>query len=209
MPAQPVKGLHKRFRVLIGSMRVKNLTEAVEKVLVQCRAELQRSKKSDVPADPPATEAPSHVLVTGFRAAIFGPPNGAVSALSCLVVALHQQGMKTKEIAKRLGLGVRTIQRWLSEGSYVETNYHHRHRSAFDTYEAYVKQRWDEGCHNIQQLWRELKAQGYPHSDCALRKHLEPLCDKEPADFPEASCLDHKSRKKGDVALHSSDHRFR
>jgi len=112
------------------------------------------------------------------------------------VVALHKQGMKTKEIAKRVGLGVRTIQRWLSEGAYVETNYHHRHRSRFDAYEAYVKQRWDEGCHNIQQLWREIKAQGYPHSDRALRAHLEPLRGKEKADFPEASCLDHFWAKK-------------
>jgi len=112
------------------------------------------------------------------------------------VVVLRKQGMKTKEIAKRVGLGVRTIQRWLSEGAYVETNYHHRHRSRFDAYEAYVMRRWDEGCHNIEQLWREIKAQGYPHSDQALRKHLEPLRGKEQADFPEASCLDHFSAKK-------------
>jgi len=81
-------------------------------------------------------------------------------------------------------------------GAYVETNYHHPHRSRFDAYEAYVMRRWEEGCHNIQQLWREIKAQGYPHSDQALRKHLEPLCGKEPVDFPAASCLDRFSAKK-------------
>jgi transposase len=54
-------------------------------------------------------------------------------------VALHQQGMKIKEIAKRVGLGARTIQRWLTQGEYVETDYHHAHRSRFDAYEAYVK----------------------------------------------------------------------
>ena len=79
---------------------------------------------------------------------------------------------------------------------YVETNYHHRHLSRFDAYEVYVKQRWDQGCHNIQQLWREIKAQGYPHSDQALRKRIEALYGKERADFPEASCLDHFSSKK-------------
>jgi hypothetical protein len=120
------------------------------------------------------------------------------SAMSAIqqVVALRQQGMKTKEIANRVGLGRRTVQRWLTQGEYEETNYHHRHRSRFDAYEAYVMRRWDEGCHNIQQLWREIKAQGYPHSDQALRKHLEPLRGKEQADFPEASCLDHFSAKK-------------
>src|SRR5260370_18422174 len=86
-------------------------------------------------------------------------------------MALHEQGMKTKEIAKRVGLGVRTVQRWLTDGAYVETNYHHRHRSSFDVYEADVRRRWDEGDHNIQHIWREIKAQGYPHSDRALRRH--------------------------------------
>ncbi len=112
------------------------------------------------------------------------------------VRALHEQGMKTKEIAKRVGLGVRTIRRWLTQGAYVETNYHHRHRSRFDAYEAYVMRRWDEGCHNIQQLWREITALGYPHSDRALRRHLEALREKKPGDLPEASCFDHFSAKK-------------
>jgi hypothetical protein len=49
---------------------------------------------------------------------------------------------------------------------------------------------------NIQQIWREMKAQGYPHSDRALRAHLEPLCGRVKADFPEASSLDHFSAKE-------------
>jgi len=174
---------------------VKNLAEAVEKALVHCRAELQRGTKRAEPADPPAAEEPAFSLLTSD-----GQPYSAHQAERYeryqQVVALRKQGMKTKEIAKRVGLGVRTIQRWLSEGAYVETNYHHRHRSRFDAYEAYVKQRWEEGCHNIQQIWREIKAQGYPHSDRALRAHLEPLRGKEKAEFPQASCLDHFSAKK-------------
>jgi len=112
------------------------------------------------------------------------------------VVSLREQGMKSKEIASRVGLGRRTVQGWLSAGASVETNDHHPHRSRFDASEAYVMRRWEEGCHTIQQLWREIKAQGYPHADQALRKHLEPLCGKEPVDFPAASCLDRFSAKK-------------
>ena len=112
------------------------------------------------------------------------------------VVALREQGATTKEIAKRVGLGVRTVQRWLEDGAYAETNYHHRHRSSFDRYEAYVRKRWDEGCHNIQQIWREIKAQGYPHSDRALRRHLEAVRGKKPAELEEAGVLDHFSAKK-------------
>lgn len=112
------------------------------------------------------------------------------------VVAWREQGMTIKAIASRVGLRRRTVRGWLSAGVYVETNDHHPHHSRFDAYEAEVLPRWDEGCHNVQQLWREIKAQGYPHSDQALRKHLEPLCGKEPVDFPAASSLDRFSAKK-------------
>lgn len=63
-------------------------------------------------------------------------------------------------------------------GETWETNYHHSHRSRFDAYAPYIKQRWESGCHTIQQIWREIQAMGYPHSDRALRSHLEPLRGK-------------------------------
>src|SRR5260370_36483597 len=53
------------------------------------------------------------------------------------VVALRDQGVKLKEIAKRVGLGVRTVQRWVAQDGYVETNYHHKHRSRYDRYADY------------------------------------------------------------------------
>ena len=43
---------------------VKNLTEAVQKALVHCRAELQREPKRAEPVDPPAAEEPALCLVT-------------------------------------------------------------------------------------------------------------------------------------------------
>ncbi len=174
---------------------VKNMAEAVQKALVHCRAELHREPKSAEPVDPPATEEPARAL-----AITDGKPYSAHQTERYeryqQVVALREQGMKIKEIASRVGLGRRTVQGWLSAGVYRETNYHHPHRSRFDAYETSVMQRWDSGCHNIQQIWREIKAQGYPHSDRALRKHLEALSGKEHADFPEASCRDHFSAKK-------------
>ena len=95
-----------------------------------------------------------------------------------------------------MGLGRRTVQRWLKDGAYVETNYHHRHRSRFDSYEAYVRKQLSEGVQNIQQIWREIRDQGYPHSDRALRRHLEAVRGKKPAELAEAGVLDHFSAKK-------------
>lgn len=111
------------------------------------------------------------------------------------VVELRKQGATIKTIAKRVGLGARTVQRWITDGRDAETNYHHRHRSRFDAYEGYVRQRLAEEV-NIQQIWREIKAQGYPHSAAALRHHLEPVRERKRGDLPEAGVLDHFSAKK-------------
>jgi transposase len=111
------------------------------------------------------------------------------------VVALRDQGVQLKEIATRVGLGVRTVQRWVAQGDYVETNYHHKHRSRYDAYAAYVQQRWKQGCHNIQQLWREIQAQGSPHSAAALRKQLGSRPGKKKADLTPASWVDHFEAK--------------
>jgi len=181
---------------LVGVLCYKNLAEAVEKALVHCRAEVRRAQKAKgaVFANPP--EEPAPLLLTSD-----GQPYSAHQTERYdryqQVVALRDQGVKVKEIASRVGIGRRTVQSWLAHAQYSETNYHHPHRSRFDAYEAYVKQRWDDGCHNIQQIWREIKAQGYPHSDRALRAHLEPLRGRVKADhLPAASSLDHFSAKE-------------
>jgi transposase len=156
MLAQLVKVLPKQFSQPTDFMRVKNLTEAVEKALVHCRAELKREKKGVEPDESPAEEELGHRLLTSD-----GQPYSAHQTERYeryqQVVALRQQGMKMKEIAKRVGLGERTVRGWLSAGAYVETTYHHQHRSRFDAYEAYVVRRWNEGCHNIQ-LMRDIRS---------------------------------------------------
>lgn len=174
----------------------KNLTEAVEKALARCRAEMRKDQKAkEKTSTAVSREEPPPPLVTTDGKSYSAHQTERYDRYQ-QVMALREQGAKVKEIAKRVGLGTRTIQRWLSEGAYVETNYHHRHRSRFDAYEAYARKRWDEGCQNIQQIWREIKAHGYPHSDRALRAHLEAVRGKKPAELPEAGVLDHFSAKK-------------
>lgn len=174
----------------------KNLTEAVEKALARCRAEIRKSQKAKKrPAEDTSPQESTPALSTSD-----GKPYSAHQTERYdryqQVIALREQGAKIKDIVQRVGLGRRTVQRWLTDGTSVETNYHHRHRSSFDRYEAYVRRRWDEGVHTIQQIWREIKAQGYPHSDRALRAHLEAVRGKKPAELEEAGVLDHFSAKK-------------
>jgi transposase len=174
----------------------KNLTEAVEKVLARCRAEIRKNQRvKEKTAEAPVLQAPAPALLMTD-----GKPYSAHQRERYdryqQAMALRVQGVTVKEIAHCVGLGRRTIQRWLAEGTYVETQYHHPHRSRFDAYEVYVRQRWEEGEQNIQQLWREIKAQGYPHSARALRGHLAAAPGPKPADLPAGGVLDHFSAKK-------------
>jgi len=174
---------------------VKNLAEAVEKALRLCRAELRRGPKVKGPSDAELPAEPLAPLLTADEHPYSAHQTERHDRYQ-QVVTLRKQGMKIKEIASRVGRGRRTVQSWLAHAQYPETNYHHPHRSRFDVYAEYVKRRWDQGCHNIEQLWREIKAQGYPHSAQALRAHLEPLHGKGKTDLPEACSLDHFSAKE-------------
>jgi hypothetical protein len=127
---------------------VKNLSKAVQKALAHCGTDIRKERKTNEKTVSTSYEESVATLSTSN-----GQPYSAHQTERYeryqQVVALREQGIKLREIAKRVGLGVRTVQRWVSQDVYVETEYHHKHRSRFDAYAAYVQQRWDEGCHNI------------------------------------------------------------
>ncbi|HEU5384043.1 MAG TPA: helix-turn-helix domain-containing protein, partial [Ktedonobacteraceae bacterium] len=166
------------------------------KALARCRAEIRKDQKAQKKPSTTVSseEPPPPRLMTDEK------PYSAYQAERYdryqQVAALREQGTTINEIAKRVGLGARTVQGWLSAGASVQTNYRHRHRSRCDAYEVEVRKRWDEGVHTIQQSWREIKAQGYPRSDRALRHHLEAVRGKKPVGLEEAGVLDHFSAKK-------------
>jgi len=103
----------------------KNLTEATQLLLARCQAEIvaasqtQQSEQSGQPKQvtslaqwrPPE---PAHVekLRLTRRAGRY--------ACYQQVVALRAQGMKPKQIAKRLDLGERTVRDWLKQASFPE-----------------------------------------------------------------------------------------
>jgi transposase len=91
------------------------------------------------------------------------------------VVALDAQGFEQTEIAQRVGLSKRTIQRWLQEDSFPEAKRRQKRRSIFDPYAAYVLKRWQEGCKQGSQLYREVKEMGYTGTDRQLFRFLRPL----------------------------------
>jgi transposase len=77
------------------------------------------------------------------------------------VIALHRQGVSQKAMAARLDLCPKTIRRWLRAGGFPERAPRRKRVTRLEPYASYLHQRWESGCHNGAQLWREVCQQGY------------------------------------------------
>jgi transposase len=96
------------------------------------------------------------------------------------VIALHQQGHSLRAISRQLGLGFRTVQRYVNAGAFPEMAQRQKGPTLLTPYQAYLQTRWAEGMHNGAQLFREIREQGYPGSRltvglwAAAHKRLHP-----------------------------------
>ena len=159
----------------------KNLAASIETLLARCRAEIRRALQVHVMPEQEREEtepAPEE----GRR-----PPRSRSVQLAqegrraqkpdryTQVVELHQQGAKAADIASRVGIGERTVHRWLAHGSFPEARRRRRRPSLIDPYERYVLSWWQEGNRNGAQLYKELTAQGYKGSPKAMYNYLATL----------------------------------
>jgi transposase len=78
------------------------------------------------------------------------------------VVALFHSGQSQAAISRTLGIGRKTIRRWLRRGEFPERKPPHRAPAKVSEFAAYLQRRWKEGCHNASRLYREIRQQGYP-----------------------------------------------
>lgn len=140
----------------------KNLTEHLDKVVSRRWKQLTAAvDKAELPPEP----AP-------VASGIHQPRQPAGEARYQQVLALQKAGFPTKTIAQRLGVGQRTIQRWLAQehGAYAGTR--NPRRSPLDWTTPYLRERWEAGEHNGTLLWEELKAQGYTGSSQSVYRRL-------------------------------------
>jgi transposase len=87
------------------------------------------------------------------------------------VIALHKQGKSQQAIAWQVGIGLRTVQRWLAAGTFPERKPREQ-TSQLDRYLPYLFQRWEDGCHNMASLFRERIEQGYKGSYASVYDNL-------------------------------------
>jgi hypothetical protein len=88
------------------------------------------------------------------------------------MLALQEAGPPTGAIAKRLGVGQRTIQRWLAEGHGPYAGPRKPQRCPLNWSTRCLRERWEAGGHNGMLLWKELKTQGYRGSMRSVYRRL-------------------------------------
>src|SRR5262249_34587604 len=132
----------------------KNLAENVSTLLARCRAEIRRGLQSQ--ALPEQEREESTPLLEEARR----PARGRLVELAraarraqkldrySQVVALQQQGASVAVIAAHIGIGARTVYRWLAHGSFPEARQRRRRPSLMDPYERYVLLWWQAGNRN-------------------------------------------------------------
>jgi transposase len=163
-----------------------NLTDIVEEILARCRAEIRKASEpptSAVRVQPEGNGA-EETSILPERYAERDPQAGSAhlarhaerSDRYQQLVELREEGLTHQEIARRLGMGERTVRYWLTRGiPYGSPQLRRKRRSGLDPYAAYVTERWEQGCRNGLQLWRELQTQGYKGGSRTVYRFLAAL----------------------------------
>lgn len=167
---------------------LKNLGEALERLLVRQRAVWHDALIAKTPADP-ANEA---ATPAGQESDI--PPKPRAPTVRAIQVAqewqarrdyrvarykearrLSAQGWSLRAIAREMHLNRRTVHEYLTSDSAPILRPRARKRSKLDPYRDYIHRRWEEGCHDAAVLLAELRQRGYTGGHSILRAYVAPL----------------------------------
>lgn len=147
-----------------------NLTSAVERSLEPRRA-LLRTVASEAskpaPATPPAP--PSPLPKTRYQQRKEERRERRLKRYN-QVMELHRQGLSQSEISRQLHFERKTVRRFLRAGRFPERSAPQRRPARVNAFQDYLQQRWNEGCHNATQLWREIQGRGYSGSRSMVAK---------------------------------------
>lgn len=82
----------------------------------------------------------------------------------------HQEGTSISKIARTLKVARGTVHLAIRADGLPEARKNRKRKTSLDGYQPYLKQRFSEGCRVAQQLWIELKEQGYSGSYAPVRR---------------------------------------
>ncbi len=77
------------------------------------------------------------------------------------VKELYERGLSKSEISRRLKLDWRTVDKYIKADECPIYSGSSSRLSKLDPYMDYMRQRWESGCHNATQIWREIQERGF------------------------------------------------
>ncbi|MFD8726136.1 ISL3 family transposase [Streptomyces sp. NPDC059629] len=166
----------------------RNLAEAVEKTVSAHHACIraafalppvteEASEETRVTAAPPVEVVP--FIPPDGTLDVTGKPRRLVARTTERYEAIQQRlsaGMSLAAIRRELRLDHSTVQRFARAQSLNELLVKAVNRnSILDAYKPYLHRRWNEGCHDIPQLHRELREQGFSGDIQCVRRYFRPF----------------------------------
>jgi transposase len=136
-----------------------NLVHALHQFFQQQHAVVERSLTPIAPAP----TAPSILATSNLPSETERPPSAADQRRQKrmeTVQQLHSQGWTQVAIASHLALATKTVRRYLHTPLPLAPQRRTR-RSLLEAYKPYLIERWNGGCHNTAQLWREIAQRGF------------------------------------------------
>ncbi len=89
------------------------------------------------------------------------------------VIALRRQGAGMRAISRHLHLSRNTVTKYVRAEAFPERLPEPQRTTIVDPFTDYLAQRWNQGCRNASQLWRELRAQGFTGGHNTVWEYLK------------------------------------
>ena len=128
----------------------------------------QQHERAESLQDPGARSTEPHALTAAQRRRQISRTNRLARYEQ--IVTLHREGLSQRAIARQLHISRKVVHRSVSAEAFPERVPTGRRQSKLAPYLPYLRQRWEQGCHNGLQLAREIQAQGFRGSASLVRK---------------------------------------
>ena len=151
-----------------------NLSEAVRNAVARHRSDLKPPPPvSEPPPEPPLPPPPSPIVTEGARA-------HRTRTRHAEIHTLHEQGLGTYTIARRLGLDPKTVKRYVTVSSPEDLlgPTDACHASVLDRFKTLLQRRCADGVTGTTPLLAEIRALGYTGGERTLRRYLVTIRDE-------------------------------
>jgi transposase len=93
---------------------------------------------------------------------------------------LYAKNVDPANIARQVGISRQSVYAYLKmKEPPARTRIHRQYKPLIDPYKEYLIKRWNEGCRNAQQIYREIKEQGYTGSDQPIARFFAQFRQKK------------------------------